>query len=457
MFGFVIYLSLTEELHSGGGAWPAARIGAPGDAVNPGRLSQPCKTCEKASMTGKAKPGRNWARTIVATLGVLVVSAVAAEFAARTFFDLETLQYRRGYQPMFVSGDYHYLMPNEQLPYVPGGPVALGYREGRFGLYYDAATPPPHSSTTFTDFLYAHRHSRYRAAEIDRITCAEPDATLVHVLGGSVAQGFSADETPDTWHARLEGLLRNRLRRQDVYVFNGAMGGFVSVQEKLAYHLAVTPRRAGLVLFVNGYNDVTIPANSGVRPGDPFQLGLRYSQLFNDGFVWWFARHSAIAHTILQNEFNAQVVEFRRRLDDDDAIFRKQADAIADIYTENMNEVLGACAARGQPCLVAIQPARSVTANNLGVRIDDILSQKRMVQLYALLLEKVAASPHRDKYIDLTRAFDKGEKLQHYADSVHPNYAGQQVLANALLAPSLAALRSAKSAPPVPERCRRQP
>lgn len=408
-------------------------------------------------MIGQGKPGRSWARVIVATVGVLIASAVVAEIAARSFFDLDTLQYRRPYQPVFISGDYHYLMPNEKLPYVPGGPVALGYHEGPFGLYYDAATPPPRSSTTLTDFLYAHRHSRYNAAEIDRITCAEPDATLIHVLGGSVAQGFSADETPDTWHARLEGLLRNRLRRQDVYVFNGGMGGFVSVQEKLAYHLAVAPRRASLVLFVNGYNEVTIPANSAVRPGDPFQLGLRYSQLFNDGFIWWFARHSAIAHTILQNAFNTHVAEFRRRLDEDDAVFAKQADAITVIYTENMNEVLGACEARGQPCLVAIQPARSVTAGNIGVRIDDILSQKRMTQLYALLLEKVAASPHRDKFIDLTRAFDKGEKLQLYADSVHPNYAGQQVLANALLGPSLAALRAAKSAPPLPDRCRKKP
>ncbi|MDP1840921.1 MAG: hypothetical protein Q8L19_20655, partial [Reyranella sp.] len=176
----------------------------------------------------------------------------------------------------------------------------------------------------------------------------------------------------------------------------------------------------------------------------------------NDGFIWWLARHSAIAHTILQNEFNRHVTEFRRRLNEDDAVFGKQADAITDIYTENMNEVLGACEARGQPCLVAIQPAHSVTAGNIGVRVDDILSQKRMMQLYGLLLEKVAASPHRDKFIDLTKVFDKGEKLQLYADFVHPNYAGQQVLANALLAPTLAALRSAKSAPPLPARCLRQ-
>ncbi|MBX9943602.1 MAG: hypothetical protein K2Y40_05945 [Reyranella sp.] len=406
-------------------------------------------------MTEQGKPARHWARWIVASVAILAASAIAAEIVARTAFGLETLEYRRPYQPVFVSGDYHYLMPNEKLPYVPGGPVALGYREGRFGFYYDATTPPPLSSTMLADFLYTHRHARYNAAEVDRITCAEPDATLVHVLGGSVAQGFSADEPPDTWHARLELLLRDRLRRPDVYVFNGAMGGFVSVQERLAYHLAVAPRRASLVLFVNGYNDVTIPANSGVRPGDPFQLGLRYSQLFNDGFIWWFARHSAIAHTVLQNAFNEHVAAFRRRLAEDDVVFNRQARAIADIYIENMNEVLAACEARGQPCLVAIQPARSVTAGHIGTRVDDILPQERMIQLYALLLERVAASPHAAKFIDLTRVFDRGEKLQHYADSVHPNYAGQQVLANALLAPSLAALRSAPAAPPTPGRCRR--
>src|SRR5882672_6864127 len=38
-FGFII-LSLTEELHSGGGAWPAAPIRASQAAVNAERLSR---------------------------------------------------------------------------------------------------------------------------------------------------------------------------------------------------------------------------------------------------------------------------------------------------------------------------------------------------------------------------------------------------------------------------------
>ena len=91
-------------------------------------------------------PSRSWPRTILATLVAVVASAFAAEFVARQFFDLDTLQYRRPYQPIFVSGDYHYLMPNDELPFVPGGPVAMGYRPGAFGFYYSADTPPPRSA-----------------------------------------------------------------------------------------------------------------------------------------------------------------------------------------------------------------------------------------------------------------------------------------------------------------------
>ncbi|MGE0576005.1 MAG: SGNH/GDSL hydrolase family protein [Reyranella sp.] len=392
---------------------------------------------------------------ILATLVIVVASAFAAEFIARQFFDLETLQYRRPYQPVFVSGDYHYLMPNDELPFVPGGPVAMGYQPGPFGFYYSADIPPPRSAATLADYLFAHKRSRYDVAEIDRISCAGGDPVLIYVLGSSVAQGFSSEEKADTWHAALERALRRQLGRQDVHIFNGAMGGFVSLQDRLAYHLAVAPRPARLVLIVNGYNDLTLPANSGVRPGDPFQLGLRYSQLFDDGFIWWVARHSAIANSVLQNEFTARVIEFRRRLEEDDAVFARHARAITDIYMENMEDVLDACVARGQACRVAIQPARALTAHYIGTSAGDVLSQKRLVELYRSLLKKVAESRHHDLFIDLTHVFDRGERMQHYADTVHPNYAGQQVLARALLTPTLAALRSAQTVPAPANRCAR--
>lgn len=396
-----------------------------------------------------------WSQAIVATLAVVAVSALAAEFAARTFFGLDTLQYGRPYQPIFVSGDSQYLVTNDRLAYMPGGPVDLGYRPAQFGLMYDAATTPPRSSTGFADFLFAHSLSRYSAAEVDRISCEQPDAKLIYVLGGSVAQGHSSYAPEDTWHARLEAMLRERLGRQDIYVFNAAMGGFVSVQERLAYTVAVMPRRADLVLLINGYNDIAIPANSGVRPGDPFQLGLRYSQLFDDGFMWWLARHSAIAHTILQNGFTRHIVEYRRVLAANDAAFRAHALAIADIYVENSGGILETCVARGQACLVGLQPSRTMTAHRVGTRIDDILPQPHIAEIYRLIQERIAASPVREHFLDLTAIFDRGEKIQYFADTIHPNFAGQQVLARVLLPSVLAALKDAKPVGPSLDRCPR--
>lgn len=401
---------------------------------------------------------RTLARWLRATVGIFIVavlSLLVAELIARTVFGLETLEYRRPYHPIFVSGDYHYLVPNEQLPFVAGGAVALGYRERTMGFFAESQTPS-RTSTRFADYLFAHNRSRYRADEVDRISCSQKDAILVHVLGGSVAQGFTTFDSAHTWHARLEGMLRQRMRRDDIYLFNAAMGAFISLQERLAYHLAVAPRRANLVLIINGYNDAVLPANSSVLPGDPFQLGMRFSQLLTDGFWWWAARHSAIVHTLLQNAFNDDITRFRARLETDDALFGRYADAVAENYIENMHDVLDACKARGQACLVGLQPARSLTAANIGVRVDDILSQPRVVALYRRLQDRIAASRHRAHFIDLTHVFDRGERLQYYHDTVHPNLAGHQRLAQELLRPTMTALDTAK---PVPassdERCER--
>ncbi|MBN9087546.1 MAG: SGNH/GDSL hydrolase family protein [Reyranella sp.] len=395
-----------------------------------------------------------FSRAFVATLMTLAVSIVVAEMVARWVFGLQLLHYRWPYQPLFVTGDYQYLVPNDRLALAPGGPDSLGYKARGFG-FYTSPEAIPASSTPLSDFLFSHERSRYPAAEVDRITCAQPDAILIYALGGSVAQGFSASGKETTWHAVLETRLRETLGRQDVYVFNAAMGGFVSLQERLAFHLAVAPRNATLAIVLDGYNDVIIPANSAVRPGDPWQLGLRFSQFYGDGLVWWLSTHSAILHTLMQNELEDDVLAFRRRLERDDALFARHARSIAGLYTENMNELLTSCAGRKLSCFVAIQPGRAMSAAYSGVARDDILSQKRMVALYDTLKQAVAASPQHDRFVDLTHLFDGEGKLALYKDSVHPGDEGQALLGEALLAPTLAALASATQVKPPPQRCER--
>jgi lysophospholipase L1-like esterase len=394
-------------------------------------------------------------KAVVVAAVALCAALMAAELVARTLFGLQPLMFGYPYHPIFVSGDYYYLNTNEQLAHGPGGPTAYGYDEGFFGYHYDPKTPASHSSSNFADFLFNHSRSRYNNVEVDRIECTDKEAAAIFVLGGSVAQGFSASSPQTTWHGVLEGLLRAKLQKQNLYLFNAAMGAFFSLQEKLAYYLAIVPRRGDAILFVNSYNDLVIPANSGTRPGDPFQLATRFSQFFGNGLAWWLARHSAIVNALVQGEFVRHAVAYRKQLDEDDAIFSRYADAATDIYMENMSEVLDDCDARRKSCLVALQPNRALTAAHIGVKVADILSEKRVTQLYDLLFAKIEKSAHRSSFIDLTHIFDSAEKIKYYTDDVHPNDRGQQLLAEALVEPVLGLVTSGAARMSVAGRCSR--
>src|SRR5581483_11184192 len=204
MFGFVINLSLPEELYSGGGAWPAARIRGPAPAVNAWQLSQIPNMCEQHA--GRADTNR---RTLVA--------GNSGDARDRRRLGAG----RRILRP-------HLLRPRDDAI---SPPVRADLRLGRLSLPDAQRAIGVRAGRTGGAGLRAER------AEL-RVRPDDQGGTLVYVLGGSVAQGFSADSKEDTWHAWLERLLRGELGRKDLYVFNAAMGAFVSLQEKLSYYLA---------------------------------------------------------------------------------------------------------------------------------------------------------------------------------------------------------------------------
>lgn len=394
-------------------------------------------------------------RTIVSTFVAVVVSLVVADIVACTAFGLKPLVIQTPYHPIYASAEFDNLSTNAEMARGPSGPLAYGYAEGLFGYYYDGGTPTPRSSTNLSDFLFRHTLSRYDAAAIDRLACEQPNAVAIYVLGGSVAQGHSAQSKATTWHALLEGKLRKQLHRDDLYLFNGAMGGFLSLQDKMAYYLAAVPRNARAVLILNSQNDLVVPLSSATRPGDPFVLGVRFGQFFSDGFIWWLARHSGIANALLQSEVKQAIQIYRQRLEKDDAAFAQYATAAMDIYFENMHEVLEDCAIHGRACLVAIQPARSFTAINRGLPAGDVLSEKRMRSFYELLEQRIASSPHRERFVDLTGIFDRSDMAEIYTDGAHFSERGQEVLANELTQPALGLLKDAAGGGTTSARCRR--
>jgi hypothetical protein len=379
-----------------------------------------------------------WARTcqwLVGTLLVAALSAVAAELVARTLFGLSPLVYTRPPQPVLVTGDQVPPAMLAALHDAPGGPGSLGYRPGGLAFQADPAAPPPASMTTLSDFLFEHPLSRYSARDVDRILCGDPDASALFVLGGSAAQGFSASSRLGAWHVVLEGALRRKLGKPNVYVFNAAMGGYVAFQEKLAFHLAVAARAPAAVLFYNSYNDLVLQPISGTRPGDPVWLATWYGTVYGDRSLFWLAEHSAIANTVLQNIVAGSMIDLVARLERDDALFERRVGAAIDLYLESMSEVLAVCEAERRPCWVALQPNRALTSARTGGGTPDVLSARRMVQTYDMLQQRLAGHRYRERFLDLSGIFDGGEGERTFTDPVHVSNSGQKLIAEALVAP----------------------
>lgn len=374
-----------------------------------------------------------WGRTcraVVETFIVLAISIVVAELVARYLFGLSPLVYTRPPHPLLVIGDQFAPATLSDLADAPGGPISLGYRPDGLAFQVDPQAQAPASMTTLSDFLFDHKLSRYSAADVDRLLCNDPEASGLLVLGASAAQGFSATSKLLTWHAALEDVLRQKIGKSNLYVFNAAMGGYGSFQDKLSFHLAAAPRVPMPILFYNGGNDLQVIASG--RPGDPAFLGTWYGTVYGNRLLLWLAENSAIANTVLQNIFNQSFIDFLARLERDDALFERRANAAITLYLESMSEVLGACEAERRPCWVAIQPIRSLTSARTGGSTPDVVSARRVRQIYALFEQRLANHRYRDRFIDLTGLFDGGDREGYFTDTVHVTDKGQPLIARAL-------------------------
>jgi lysophospholipase L1-like esterase len=377
--------------------------------------------------------------------GSVCAFVVLLEAGARLGLGYKPLLYSRPYDPLYVSGDFFGEATRAHLANAPGGPESFGYQSDVFGNYIWNGRPAV-SATGSSDFLFSNQLSRYRSADVDRIVCSEPDSIALYVLGGSVAVGTAASSKETSWHALLEGMLRRDLQRGDLYVFNAAMGAFSSFQEREAYYFAVVPRAGDLILILDGYNDLLLPANSAARPGDPFQTGSRFSQFYGSYFLLWLAEHSALVNRVVESQRNRAILQYRSDLNTREPFFREYANAAASLYVENIVAILKDCDLRKAVCLVAIQPSEALSASYAGAkgRDVDILPPEKVRRLYELLFQKIGESGYADRFIDLTHAFDAEGDLRHFRDAVHPDDTGQRIIADRLL-PRVAA--AAKAVP----------
>jgi hypothetical protein len=82
-----------------------------------------------------------------------------------------------------------------------------------------------------------------------------------------------------------------------------------------------------------------------------------------------------------------------------------------------------------------------LTSVYTGGATPDVVSAKRVEQIYTMLKKRLANHRYRDHFIDLTHIFDGGAREGYFTDTVHVTDKGQAVVAEALagrIAPALA-------------------
>jgi lysophospholipase L1-like esterase len=359
---------------------------------------------------------------------VLSLSLVLLELAARAVLGLSPLEFTRPFDPFFVSGDLTPPLSRSAMGGSAVGPLSQGYHDVGGFFTYDGTSSV--SITNRADFLFGHSLSRYGAQEVDRISCGPQRGVRVFVIGGSLAVGSSATNKDRSWHAILERNLRNGLGRQDVYVFNAAMGAFVSWQERLAFELAVRPRDPDLVIVMNGYNDLLFPARFGTRPGDPFQVGLRYAQIYESPVRRAVVEFSAVVATLAQRGIEREMAFERSKIESSASSIHQYATNVARTYRENISAITESCRLGGYSCIVALQPLRAVMAP--AVTSGDVLTNHAIMEVYKTWLDEIEHSTMNMSLVNLTTQLAGRLTPEHFTDTVHVNDAGQRLLADAL-------------------------
>ena len=366
-------------------------------------------------------------------ISVLVTLAIIEAMARIIFFfsGIHTSTNSRVFEPYFVSGDAFENFSNNVFARGDGGPSTYGY-EKKYGIYFYMSKDRSLNARSRADFLFNHELSRYSAKEVDKIAEEQPCAIRIVVIGGSAAKGIGASSKDATWHALLEKKLRSELNRLDIFIFNAAMGAFVSAQERIAYDLAIAPRKPDLVINLNGFNDVNLPLKAGVAPGDPLQMGLRYAQVYSSPWFWVLANNSTFFRYIHNKYIDKYLYKHSREIIDDEYWSMNVANNISAIYIENMRYLIYRGKQSGTPTIVVFQPWKLISkARRIGKwgikRRDEVYLQ---YYIYGRIKDGLQEEEREGKFVDISNIFT--EEISNYVDEVHVADKGQRIIAESV-------------------------
>ena len=355
-----------------------------------------------------------------------------SEFAARFLYDFDPPTPTRTLVPYAGTGNFHAVRSVADLIDSPDGPVSFGYREGA-GIFYYAPDGTPARASDVTDFVLGEQ--TFSLHPIGEFESDPPGMLRIFVIGGSAARGSGASGRSTTWFSHLETRLRAEFGPESAKIYLGAMGAFVSTQERLVFDWSVAPRRPDIVIDLNGFNDVFTPLAAGVRPGHPLQMARHYGEYSRD-WAHLLTTYSAVSRALLRQHNTETLLENHRRVLADPALAATVAASIRDIYVDNMRHMLDRCADIGADCFVLLQPYRELTDREAGrppFAGDSRFPHLTHSDFYYVLYKSVAATMRDEAgFRDLSGVFNASGDAPLYKDIVHFNDAGHRILADAV-------------------------
>lgn len=277
------------------------------------------------------------------------------------------------------------------------------------------------------------------------------------VLGGSVAWGYGCTADDRTVPGRLQALFQEQFPGRDIEVINAAQVGFVSGQEMVYFHRVLKRLAPDLVLFFDGYNDVSADFLNPVSgwPQNAALLKARYEASWRDrdagGDLAALARRSSLID-LLWTRFFPEVKAESSGTAEGPITAAKTAHN----YVANVKAVVSL--ASPAAVYVALQPALATIHKPLAPQEKQILaredqqiagySQRVQAAFAAMESEIDAAGIGR---IDLTTALgDEPELL--FADECHFGDAAADRFARAIAEKLGEMAHWAEPAPTAPKR-----
>lgn len=351
------------------------------------------------------------------------------------------------------------LVPTQHVFYVP-------YLEhSNFPSLWEGDTEPERAGYRLRRLSYQfhprqvlqHSGERFEALFHDRIKESKDQKRLrIFFLGASTARGFGHGVNIDNCYHRL---LESNLSKHSAACIPVAAGGFNSTQENLLFHLAVLPNNPDFVILLDGWNDIFLPANLAVRPGDPMTMSVLYQKYHGYFFnlLTALARRNPWIRRRLLGVLDRDKKEFIGEFVSSQEVRRIIADSIINVYLGNMKTIVEGCQLRDIPVLHVLQPSADwILVNNL----QDSKSAESYRNRISSIgwanhgLESFIASVYGDMMsgikaqswaqgvaLDLQSKFELG----HFADPVHLNEEGNAHLCE-LLTPIVEATLQQNSA-----------